>query len=181
MNNSEFVLEISKLRPSSTFLSIMGYRNSASEIADYSIVFNMSYESALRKSIAVLENTITTGDLQNKAKKELIDGYSKSLENISAKDKVDNTYTLFYDQNNKPIKGIKLHNATNTLHLYGLVNWKKVIMPGIYSKNSKKELTIIKDKLRKLTPLGKFRQFKITPDQVDRISVQNLNLLPPNV
>ena len=42
-----------------------------------------------------------------------------------------------------------------------------------------KPLTIAKKKLSYLTPAGKFRQFRITADQVDSIAVQGLSLLPP--
>jgi hypothetical protein len=83
------------------------------------------------------------------------------------------------DEDNTPIKGVKLHVATNTLHLYGLVAHKRVLMPGLYTKGNRRPLTVAKDKLRHLTPVGKFRQFKITPSQLDSISVENLSLLPP--
>jgi hypothetical protein len=52
-------------------------------------------------------------------------------------------------------------------------------MPGLYTKGNRRPLTVAKDKLRHLTPVGKFRQFKITPSQLDSISVENLSLLPP--
>jgi len=38
-----------------------------------------------------------------------------------------------------------------------------------------------KDKMRSLTPVGKFRQFKILPETVERISVEKMELLPSNL
>ena len=77
------------------------------------------------------------------------------------------------------VKGVKLHTATNTLHLYGFVAQKKMLMPGIHKPRNRKPLTIAKDKLRNKCNVSKFRQFKITPEQVDCISVEGLHLLPP--
>lgn len=179
MNTEQFVAELSKLRPGSTFLTLKGYRNASSEVADYSIIFHMSYKNALERSITTLEAVVPVTDLEATAKQELIDGYSQSLKRIEDKEEIDDAYTRFFDSDGTPIKGVKLHTESETLHLYGLVVHKKVIMPGNYKKVNKKELTIAKDKLRKLCPVEKFRQFKILPDQVDKITVDKLSLLPP--
>jgi hypothetical protein len=181
MERKKFVEELSKLRPSATFLSLLGYRNEHSEVADFSIVFHISYENALRRSVAALETVVPTDTLQALAKRELIDGYNASLNKIALTpvEEIDDAYTRFFDSDGKYIKGVKLHTETDTLHLYGLVNSKRVLIPGQYPKHNKRELTKAKDVLRKFCPVEKFRQFRITPSQVDRISVENLSLLPP--
>jgi len=183
MTQDQFVLELGRLRPSATFLSLIGYRNEASEIADYNIVFHMSYENALRRSLAVLENVIPDGDYESIALRELSVSYQTSLNKIALTpiEEIEDGYTRFFDENNKYIKGVKLHTATGALHLYGLVNLKRVLMPGQYKRTNRRPLTIAKDKFRRLCPVNKFRQFKIIPSQVDRISVENLSLLPPDV
>lgn len=182
MNQQKFVAELSKLRPSATFLSIMGYRNEYSEVADYSLIFHMSYENALRRSLQALESVVPSSDMESVAKEELIAGFQKSLDKMAETpiEELDDNYTRFFDSDGKHIKGVKLHTATATLHLYGLVNHKRILIPGNYSKgDNRRPLTIAKDKLRKLCPVSKFRQFRLTPDQVDRISVENLSLLAP--
>lgn len=181
MDRKQFVEELSKLRPSATFLSLIGYRNEYSEVADYSIVFHISYENALRRSLAALESAVPVDTLQAIAKQELIDGYNTSLTKMAITPivEIDDAYTRFFDSDGNYIKGIKLHTETDTLHLYGLVNSKRVLIPGQYPHRNRRELTKAKDELRKLCPVEKFRQFKVTPAQVDRISVENLSLLPP--
>lgn len=181
MNNEQFVAELSKLRPSSTFLSLNGYANDHGEIANYSIIFHMSYKNALERSIAALLPVIPENELEAQAKQELIASYEKSLNNIeeTSIEDIDDAYTRFFDADGSYIKGVKLHTASNTLHLYGLVVHKKVLIEGSYPAKNKKPLTVAKDKLRKLCPVNKFRQFKITTNQVDTISVENLSLLPP--
>ena len=183
MNQTKFVAELSKLRPSATFLSILGYRNEYSEVADYSLIFHMSYQNALKRSLLALESIVPTSDLESVAKQELVAGFQKSLDKMAEipLEELEDGYTRFFDEDGKYIKGVKLHDATNTLHLYGLVAHKRVLMPGDYPKSNKRPLTMAKDKLRKLCPVSKFRQFRITPDQVNSISVENLSLLPPSV
>lgn len=181
MDRQSFVEELSKLRPSATFLSLTGYRNDHSEVADYSVIFHISYENALKRSLVALESVVPMDALQAVARQELMDGYSSSLKKMAVTpiEEIDDAYTRFFDSNGQYIKGVKLHTATHTLHLYGLVNSKRVVIPGNYPRRNKKELTKAKDQLRKMCPVEKFRQFKITPAQVDCISVENLSLLPP--
>lgn len=182
MNKQEFVGELSKLRPGSTFLSVIGYRNNYSEIADYNLVFHMSYENALKRSITVLGDYSPINDLEIEAKTEVLQQFKRSLNSarkIPVED-IDDAYTRFFDDQGRYIKGIKLHTKSDTLHLYGLVVHKRVIMPGMYDeKDTRRPLTVAKDKLRRMCQVSKFRQFKMTPWQVDRISVENISLLPP--
>ena len=181
MNKDQFVKELSKLRSSSTFLSLIGYRNEFSEVADFSIVFHMSYENAVRRSIDVLNGILPKDDLEALAKEDLIESLEGSLKRAIEipPEEIDDAYTRFFDEDGRYIKGIKMHTVSGMLHLYGLVVHKRCIMPGIYPPDNRKPLTIAKDRLRSMCPVGKFRQFKITSDKVESISVDNLSLLPP--
>ena len=177
---NNIVSELSKLRPGSTFLTLKGYRNEHSEVSDYSIVFNISYKNALLKSILSLKDLVPENDLAAKAKQELIDGYQNSLDKLENTpfEELDNNYVHFKDENGNYIKGVKYHTESDTVHLYGFVVHKKILVPGNYPEKNKRPLTIAKDKLRKLCPVSKFRQFKLLPDQLDFISVNKLTLLP---
>lgn len=182
MDQLQFVNELSKLRPGSTFLTVKGYLNEASEVADYSIAFHFSYENALKKSIATLNEMSLATDLEKLARTELINSFNKSLARGASSPELedrDPVFSYFKDENGNYVKGVKLHAPTNTLHLYGLVVHKKILMPGVYPQKNQRELTKVKDKLRHLTPVGKFRSFKMTPFNVDNIAVQNISLLPP--
>lgn len=182
MDQKQFVSELSKLRPGSTFLTVKGYRNEASEIADYSLAFHFSYENALKKSIDVLKGLKLKTALEKKARKELLASFERSLAKGAGSPELeerDPTFSYFKDDDGNYVKGVKLHDKTGTLHLYGLVVHKKVLMPGFYPQKNQRELTIAKDKLRHLCPVGKFRSFRMDPNQVESISVQNISLLPP--
>lgn len=181
MDNKMFLAELAKLRPASTFLTLHSYRNEASEVADYSIAFHMSYKSALERSIERLQALSPTKELEKLAREELIASFHKSLLRMEETplEEIEDAYTHFLGDDGKPIKGVKMHTATQALHLYGLVVFKRILMPGSYKKVNHKPLTLAKDKLRYLTPVGKFRQFRILPNQVDSIRVQGIELLPP--
>jgi hypothetical protein len=177
MNNQDFISELSKLRSGSTFLTIKGYRNSFQEIADYSLVFNMSYRNALKRSIKTLEAMSLGNDLERQARSELIESWNKSLLNLSNKN--DPTFSYFKDEEGRQLAGIKLHNTTNVLHLSGLQVHKRVRLAGVYPEVKHRTLTLAKMKLSSLTSVGKYKMFSLTPHQVESINVQGLELLPP--
>lgn len=182
MNSTQFILKLSNLSPRSTFLSIMGYRNASSEVANYSINFNIDYKNALKNSITYLNKYVATSDLEEKARIELISGFKKSLlKSPEELAKTDSThYEQFVNADNQVIKGLKLHKKSNEVHLFGLVVHKKVLMPGSYKeKNYGDEYAKVKDQLRAKTSVGKFRQFKINADQVNKVSVNKISITAP--
>jgi len=181
MDHQQFVAELGKLRTSSTFLTLKGYRSESGEVSDFSIVFHISYKNALLRSIAKLEALVPADELEAQAKEECLSSFMESLDRIQSTpiEEADDTYRHFTDSNGTYIKGVKLHEETNTLHLYGLVVHKKVLMPGLHKTKNRKPLTAAKNRLRRMCPVGSFRQFKINPDQLDSISVENLFFFPP--
>jgi hypothetical protein len=178
----EFVSILEGLRPSSMFLGLSRYENTYHEVADYQIVFHIDYKRALTKSLDIIKNIKTNSDLEVKAKNDLINSYQKSIDKITSTpvEEIEDGYTRFFNKDGEHIKGIKKCSKTNDIHLYGFVVNKRLIMPGDYPDSNKKDLTIVKDKFRKQTPLSKFRQFVISPSRVDKISVQGLEILPKN-
>jgi len=181
MDIIDFVDELSKLRSNSTFLAIKGYRSDNDELADYSIVFNMSYSNALKRSIDTLNSMSLSNDLERQARDQLLASYEKPLSNPEKIEDRDEHYSYFMNDDGSYIKGVKLHVASNTLHLYGLLVHKRVHIPGDYKKVNSAPLTIAKKKLSSLCAVSKFRQFKLVPDKVESISVKGLDLLPPEV
>jgi hypothetical protein len=179
MDKKLFVAELAKLRPSATFLHLKKYRNEWGEIADYSIVFHMSYENSLKRSVATLKEIAPQSKVETRAKQELLDSYQDSLKKIASTpiEKINDEYTRFFDEKGQYIKGVKLHTASCTLHLYGLIVQKKVYVAGGYPLHNKEELTVVKDRFRRMCDANRFRQFRILPHQVERITVEHLDIL----
>ena len=170
---------LSGLRPSSTFLVLKGYRSESGELADYQIVFHMSYENALKRSIMQLSVFVPADELEAQAKEELVASYAKSLEKVQSELEVlGEVYDRVLDKDGHVVKGVKVHKDTGVLYLFGLAHQKVVREPGVYKQVNKRPLTVAKDKLRKGLPASRFRQFVIKPGQVESIQVENLSLLP---
>lgn len=172
---------LASIRPSSTFVTLKGYTSAESgEVADYQIVFHMSYGNALERSLSMLEGYIPADDLEAQAKVELVNSYQASLDKVRSEplEIIGEHYDRVLDSEGTPIKGIKIHKESGALHMFGLLHRKTVITPGTFKPTKKRPLTVAKDKLRKLCPVDRFRQFIVKPGQVAAINVENLSLLP---
>jgi hypothetical protein len=158
---------------------LKGYRSQFDEVADYNIIFHASYENALKKSVAILQDYVTNDLLEEKAKNELIASYNASLKKIASESEAESDhYVKILDDSGKAIKGVKVHRETGIAYVFGLLHRKHVIQAGEYKSSNKQPFTLIKDKLRKLTPVNKWRQFIVKPGQVEAIKVENLTVLP---
>ena len=57
--------------------------------------------------------------------------------------------------------GLKMHNETNKVYVYGMKVSKKVIEKGEYKEDTRKELTKAQDEIKELLKSTKYRQFEI--------------------
>jgi hypothetical protein len=56
---------------------------------------------------------------------------------------------------------LKVNTVDNSLQLFGLVQSKTVITPGVYKPVNSAAKTIAKNQIRKALPIGKFREFAL--------------------
>ena len=172
MNNEQIIDVCSRIRVCSTFLYLKEYENNYADIGNYSIVFHMSYENCLKRSIEQLKEI----DCSERIRNELNNSMENSLYNIKENDIADineknDGYYRFFDIDGNYIKGLKLHLNSNKLHIYSLLNNVNYI---VYNK--RKELNE-KNRIRNMLDIGRFRQFIIDPNKCKSITVENLNLL----
>jgi hypothetical protein len=176
-NYNDYLIEqFGNLRNNHQFISIHEYENAYGEISSYNISFHVSYKSKLKKSIEILNKYSPENILEAQARIELIDSYNKSIDKIELNefDIVGDAYSRVKDFNGKFIPGIKIHKETGNLHLWGYILGKKVLIKGKYKNVNSKPLTLAKKKLEKLTPMSKFRQFKIVEKNFDRIKCDGI-------
>lgn len=181
MDRDSFIAEIAKIRPQSTFLVLKGYKNSYGEVANYNILFHISYLSMLERSIHILEQEMPKGEIEERALASVLAEYKASADKIVRVpiEESDSEFTRFYDQDGNRIRGVKLHVATDTLHIHGMSHQKLVTVPVKRKDVKSSELTIAKNKYRKMCPASKFRDFRVKADQVESISVDHIKLAPP--
>ena len=142
-----------------SFFSVKNYENSFGEVSNQLINVGINYEKSKVSDIETLENIDLTAhnfksslaDLKL-ARLELINAFLKPNENRSNGQK--DAYTTIFP-------GVKVHNETGKLYVYGYRVNKTVLIEGKYPTVNSKPLTIAKNELRKLLKTDKFVNFSI--------------------
>lgn len=164
---------LNQIRQGATFLAIHEYTNNYGEISNFGLVFHIDYIKAVKEAISIWLKYKPKTTIEHTIRNELIDSYSDTLKGLSRSTSA-HAYIKISD-GVKIIKGVKYHEKNEAIHLYGFLVHKKVLHPVEYKKNKMPE-TIIKDQLRAMTRLPRFRQFKLVDERFKKISVEKLTL-----
>jgi hypothetical protein len=153
-----------------SFVSIKGYTNSYGEVSNNVVNVGASLSNAKTKDIETLQSldvTALNGDsiLLEKARVELINSFIAPNENRS-NGQID-AYTII-------AKGIKVHNQSGEIYVFGLRNSKSVLAEGIYPIVNSRPLTIAKNSLKKNLKSSKFTQFKLSATSVIKANGEEL-------
>jgi hypothetical protein len=157
-----------------SFVSIKNYTNKQNEVSNNLINVGINYENAKAKDIETLENLNLKAhdfksplDLLKIAKEELILAFLAPNENRSQGQQ--NAYTTI-------LPGVKVHNETGVLYVYGYRENKTVLVKGEYKHVNSAPLTIAKNELRALLRTGKFTQFALEVGNTIKASGETLEL-----
>jgi hypothetical protein len=164
-----------RLKQSSTFLSVMGYTNEYNEVSNFGIVFHVDYIKAVKKAINIWLSIKPKNDLEKRALLELITAYKDTLNGKSHSTSA-HSYDRIVDGDGKLIKGVKWHEKGNSIHLWGFLVHKVILQPALYPNDNRSSLTLEKTRLLQLTPIGRFRQYKLLPNRFNSIGVESLTL-----
>jgi hypothetical protein len=150
------------------------YTNKEGETSSYLFNVGVSLENAKRKDLeTVLNAEYKANDKYdeatfNKAKEEVVKSLRISLgidaENISKTDieKFNNRSKGQKDAyTHIGTTGLKVHNETSKLYVFGMKVKKTTIVEGEYKADTRRPKTIAKDDLRKGMKSDKYRQFEI--------------------
>ena len=142
-----------------SFLSIKNYCNKYGEISNQLINIGISYKSQVEKDVEFLRNLDVTEHKWKsamvdiiKARTTLIESFLKPSEARSNGQK--DAYTIISD-------GIKIHNETGVLYIYGYRVKKEVLQEGSYPVVNSRKDTIAKNELRNLLKTNNFVNFAI--------------------
>jgi hypothetical protein len=150
-----------------SFVSVT-YINQQNE--KHQTLFNVGidYQRAKQKDIEFLKQLdITTmkshldNELLETAKIVLLESFIKPSTNRS--EGIANAYTHLGN-------GLKIHNETQTVYVYGMKVHKRIIEEGIKQEDTRGELTKAKDAIRSLLKSTQYRQFKIESSLQYKIS-----------
>lgn len=154
-----------------SLVSIKGYTNSFGEVSNNLVNVGASLTNAKAKDVTTLQNLdVTTlgGDsiLLEKARVELINSFINPNENRS-QGQID-AYTIV-------TKGIKVHNETGEIYIFGLRNSKTIIEQGVYPIVNSRALTLAKNQLKKDLKSSKFTQYKLSSTSVIKLNGEELS------
>ncbi len=153
---------ISKSPTGVSFFSIKNYTNKSSEVSNQLINIGVDYGKTKIKDIEFLRNLdITKTDLYQ-WKSSLVDleiARAALIAAFEAPDKArsegqKDAYTVISN-------GVKVHNETGALYIYGYRVNKTVLVKGEYKEVKSSKETIAKNELRKLLKTGNFVNFAI--------------------
>jgi hypothetical protein len=159
-----------------TFVSIRSYTNKYGEIANHLINVGASYSKAKERDIEFLKNLdLDSNEFEFKSAKALLIEAKQTL--IESFEKPDfnrsegqiNAYTNI-------IKGVKVHNQTGDIYIFGYRENKTILQEGNYPIVNSKPITIAKNELRKLLRTGKYTQYVISSIGEVRTNGETLEL-----
>jgi len=138
------------------FASLTYTSKEAGETARHTVLLGFSYRKAVENSLLELEiqRPSLTG-IEAVAAEELMESFRKTLNGTQ------DGYTKAATYADTSIRGLKVNTVDNSLQLFGLVQSKVVLVPGVYKTVNSAAKTIAKNQLRKELPIGKFREFAL--------------------
>lgn len=176
MDYNTILEALASVRPSSTFLLLLGYTNKQGEVSDRYVSFHVSYTNALQRSIVKLESVTGLTGIDAEAQAELIASYRKSLDSDATE--IAEPYVSVRDAEGNAIRGVKRHDERQTVYIYGMQvpDRKRIIVPGTYREVNKRAKTLAKEKLSKDLPVSRWRQFILSPETVGEIRIEKMRL-----
>jgi len=182
MANTDFNTLVNNLKNTANGVTFVGinYTNQDNETSQYLVNIGASYENAKKKDLTTLQNldvkTIENYkgldqdsiNLLDEAKNALIKALIKPNKAQSQAQKDAYTHLL---------NGMKIHNETHDLYIFGFKVKKSVQIKGNYKPSDfafegAKPLTRAKNFIRtQLLKSTKYRQFKISADQLHKMKI----------
>ena len=169
--NTEFFKTLAQTPPG--FASFTYTTKGTGETARYNVQLGFDYHKAVERSLVDLECI----DLQALAKDKGMDFALVAQAASEVRASLEKTIAAHArgEQNEDYTKagqyislfnGLNVNKTDNSLQLFGLVQSKVSLVPGIHKEVKSAPLTLAKNAIRKLLSVGKFREFALDPGVV---------------
>ena len=151
------------------FLSFLYQSKGTGEVSIYTINFGINYDNACKADKAILEAYEPKNDLEQAAKEKMLLSVTQHLtEGVSQAYTQKDTYTSIGN-------GIKIHNTTGEISIYGFVQSKVQVSPPTIIKKPVKSsaATLAKKNIEKVCEFkrNKFANFLINPENIAGLKV----------
>lgn len=148
-----------------SFINIKNYTSkSTGEVSDHLINIGVSYENQKAKDIKFLENMLPLKMKWKSSLPLIVEAQVKIRESLL---RPNETMSNAQQDAYTPLaKGIKYHNETGALYIYGYGVKKTVIVPGEYKHTNHRPLTIAQNEIKKYLRTEKFRNFALSVGNV---------------
>lgn len=161
------------------FASFTYCSKSTGEVARYTLQLGFSYRNILQKSILELEveREIMT-DLPRQAADAILTSLKASLDGTQNKYTKKDIYQDYKDASGKTVQGIKVNKNDGSLKIFGLITSKVQITPPVtpFKEVKSAPLTIEKNRITKMLPVGRFREFALDNLAIAKINGETLIL-----
>jgi hypothetical protein len=166
MNNAALISLIRSLcHKGATFASFVYTSKEANETSRYNVTLGFSYKALVEKSKAQLRDMLPTlSGLDLEAGKAIFDSLSATLDGTQMGYTKAHVYAHI-----EGIPGLKVNTRDDSLQLFGLVNSRTVLIPGIHKKVNSAPLTLAKKAIDKRLARSKFREFALDAGAIHEV------------
>jgi len=166
-------------RPSASFVSILGYRNTQGEVSNVEIITNINYERILEESIQKMLSIVgaeTDEGIYKQGDQEFDEAWSEIRESLMKSLAGENERGQKLAEAFTPIsKNVRLHDESQTIHLSGKKFKKTILREGTYKEVKSKTKTKIKNAIKEQLPVSEWRNYKLG-DNFDSINIETETL-----
>jgi hypothetical protein len=169
------IAEVAKISATGAKFASVTYTNAEGETARYTLLLGADYGRLLRTSLIAVSRKPVIGELNRTAKNNVVLSLNKSI-------KANDAGTVSDDYNCKDTyehitPGIKANTNDGVFHIYGIVMSKKVLIPVAKKADTRRPLTKAQDELKAGTAISKYRQFKITSEDMHKVVIGGRELV----
>ena len=156
------------------FISLKNYRNQEGELSDYVLIAGFDYERARQKDIVRLMSVSYEG-LKEVARREML----AALDDNSNAETRSAASQAQIDAYRHIGKNSKIHIASMSVKIWAFCRAKKVLEPVTYKPVKSRELTILKNRIKKELRMStpNYRCFTLKEIVGAKISGQHLEIV----
>jgi len=161
--------QVAALESTGAKFASVTYTNKEGETARHTILLGYNYGRVLKSSLKAVSKRRPVDALKQKALANVIASLNKSIE-ANSKGTVSEDYTC-KDVYETICNGIMVHKETGVFYIKGLSIAKVVLVKGVPTADTRRDLTKAQDEIKKSLPISKIRQYSLTAEQMELVRI----------